>query len=212
MFFSVLIPISNASAQEIVKSKEVGSNIIELPSEKSFVKNWKVVDEFNSTHYLSMDYNEMEMTVDGETFQFDIKEAATSIDRSDDITAEIRPNAVVNPNAGPTIDYSTAATVTGKVPWKGSAILLSAAIAALISGGAAAGWAATIAGAITADAENIYFRYTQYQSVERYWSSYYSIYYHKGINRNITFRQSSSTGKILCGPVNGSWFDPIRPY
>lgn len=200
------------SAQKVDRSKEIDENIIELPSNETFIKKWEIVDEFGTTHYLSMNYDKMEMTLDGETIQFDIEGSATSNTPSDSTSASISPTDVVNPTAGPTIDSSTAITVTGKIPWKGSVTLLGAAIAGVISGSTAAGWAATIASAITADAENVYFRYTQYKSVEKYWSSYHSTYYNKAINRNITFRESSSTGKILCGPVHGSWFDPIRPF
>lgn len=183
----------NGSVLEIPSNEDINKNIIELPSKESFIRNWSVIDESGSTHSLSINYKSMIMTIDGEEIQFNVEE----------ISNEVSTFA--------TVDWSTGAKVTGKIPWKGSVILLSAAIAGFVSGGSAAGWAATIAGAITADAENIYFSFVQYQSKEKYWSSYDNVYYKKCINKDITFYESSLNGRILCGPNDGSWFDPIRP-
>lgn len=180
------IPLT-AKANQLTPSIELQENLVE----KDFVKSWSVVDEDGIRHYLSMNYQTMIMTIDNEEMQFNVQEIAL-------------PKA--------SLDYSSASTISSKIAWKGSVILLSSAIAGYIGGGKAAGWAATIAGALTADSENIYFSMTQYRSKERYWSNYHGTYYNKGINKNIIFRQASSNGKILCGPVNGGWFDPIRPY
>lgn len=38
-----------------------------------------------------------------------------------------------------------------------------------------------------------------------------SDYYKKCINKGITFYKSSLNVRILCGPNDGGWFDPIRP-
>lgn len=188
----------SASTINLIEGNSQNNNIMKIIDEIEYkvspenpnIKTCEVVDEKGINHFISINYETMEMSIDNEKVHFEYE--------------EIR-------NDRATIDSSSAAKITSKIPWKGSVILLSAAIAGLISGGTAAGWAATIAGAITADAENIYVSFTQYKSKEKYWSSHTNTYYNKYINKNIIFRQTSSTGKILCGPVNGSWFDPVRP-
>ena len=178
---------STISAETLDKSTK------ELPSNQSYIKNWEIIDEFGITHTLSMNYNTMTMTMDGETIQFTVEEMP------------IMTRA--------TLDYSTAAKMSGKIPWKGSTTLLAVGITAAITGsGNAAGWAATIVGSIVGELNDVYFSLTQYKSKEKYWSSYYGTYYNKAINKNIIFRQNSQSGKILHGPVDGYWFDPIRPY
>lgn len=155
-------------------------------------KQWIVVDG-DTKYNLYVDYDKHIMKIDDEIIHFEVTDIELPLTRA-------------------TIDYSTARTFQSKIPWKGSVILLTAGIAAVVSGGAAAGWAATIAGALTADAENIWVTFTQYDSKETYYSSYYSTYYKKSINKNITFYKTSiSSSNKIYGPVDGGWFDPIRP-
>lgn len=96
-------------------------------------------------HTLSMNYDTMTMNMDGETIQFTVEEMPI-------MTRE-------------TLDYSTAAKMSGKIPWKGSATLLAAGITAAITGsGNAAGWAATIVSSIAGELNDVYFSLSQYKS------------------------------------------------
>lgn len=68
------------------------------------------------------------------------------------------------------------------------------------------------ASTLTADAENVWMTFTQYESKESYYSNYNAVYYKKCINKNVTFYKTSvSNANKIYGPVQGSWFDPIRP-
>ena len=172
----------------------IENNIIVLEDEDCF-KSWLVRDE-NHIYYLAIDYNEMSLTIDNETYFFQKEKAISEQTRID-----------------PTINYSSGINYSGTVPWKGSLTLLTTALSALLgAGNSVAGWASAIVSVLTADAENIYITFTQYSSNEQYYSSYYGYYYNKRINMNIRFYESSvSSSNLIYGPVNGNWFDPIRP-
>lgn len=119
MLFSLVFPFNNASAQEVdsLSPSEIDKNIIELPSEETFINNWKVIDEFGSTHYVSMNYETNEMTIDGEIVQLNItKTPVTNANANSTLyyNADISATDVV-PTAGPTIDYSTGINVKGTV-------------------------------------------------------------------------------------------------
>lgn len=190
MLFS-LISIKPSFAKDNITY--VGSGYIqEITTENPNTKKWLVVDG-NNKFDLFIDYQNQIMMIDNETIHYTVEEVQLPVTRA-------------------TVDYSTARKFKSKIPWKGSVTLLAAAIAGLVSGGAAAGWAATIAGALTADAENIWLTFTQYDSKESYYSSYNGVYYKKCINKDITFYETSvSSANIIYGPVDGTWFDPIRP-
>ncbi|MGX8833351.1 hypothetical protein ACWG0P_03980 [Amedibacillus sp. YH-ame6] len=165
--------------------------IEELNTDDAKTKEWLIVDG-NKEHTLYVDYEQHIMVIDGEKIQYEV--------------TEIQQTRA-------TINKASARNIKSTIPWKGSTILLAAAIGALISGGSAAGWAATIAGAVTADAPNIYVTFTQYDSIENYYSYYLGIYFKKSTNRNIKFYQNSTNAaNLLLGPVNGGWFDPVRVY
>lgn len=171
----------------------VGDGYIqELETNNPDTKRWKVVDS-NTEYDLLINYKEHFIQIDDEITPYFVEELELPVTRA-------------------TIDYSSARSFQYKVPWKGSATLLAAAVGGLIGGAPVAGWAATVAGALTADAENVWVTFTQYDSVESYYSNYNAVYYHKCINRNIIFYENSiSSANKRYGPVHGSWFDPIRP-
>lgn len=172
-------------------SPSPSNSIVEVETTDINTKRWIVTDN-GEIYDLVINYKEHYLKIDDEICPYQVEEI------------QILTRA--------TIDYSSARRFESKIPWKGSVTLLSAAIAGLVSGGSAAGWAATVAGALTADAENIWLTFTQYDSVESYYSNYYSTYYKKSINKNIIFYQNSvSSANIVYGTVQGSWFDPIRP-
>lgn len=68
-----------------------------------------------------------------------------------------------------------------KLPYKGSVIAAASLLGDAIGGWNGAGLASIIAGAVTADLDNIYYSYRQYQSKEIYYSSYYNTNYRKAI-------------------------------
>lgn len=166
--------------------------IQEIETTNIDTRQWIVVDS-GIQYILIIDYANHYIQIDDEVIPYSVEEISIPPTRA-------------------TINYSTARNFSSKIPWKGSTILLTAAITAAVAGVAAAGWAATIAGALTADAENIYLTFTQYDSVESYYSSYHGYYYKKCINKNITFYENEiDSDKIIYGPVDGNWFDPVRP-
>ena len=166
--------------------------IQEVETNNHDTKRWIVIDS-GIQYDLFIDYKEHYLRIDDEIIPYIVKEIDLPVTR-----------ATINP--------STKRQFEAKIPWKGSVVLLSAAIAGVVSGGSAAGWAATIAGALTADAENIWVTFDQYDSKEKYYSNYEGMYYNKCINQNIKFYKTSvSSSNIILGPVNGNWFDPVRP-
>lgn len=59
---------------------------------------------------------------------------------------------------------------------------------------------------------DLYIEYTQYLSKTIYHSDYYNTDYRKGINLDINIYYDDGDGKkLICGPYDGNWFDPIRP-
>lgn len=185
-----IIPIQ--AADNIVY---VGDGYIqELETYNPDTKRWKVVDS-NKEYDLIINYNEHYIQIDDEITPYLVEEVE-----------------LPTPATRATIDYSSARNLQYKVPWKGSATLLAAVVGGLIGGVPVAGWVATFAGALSADAENVWVTFTQYDSVESYYSNYNAVYYHKCINRNIIFYETSiSNANKHWGPYHGSWFDPIRP-
>ena len=132
----------------------VGNGYIqEIDTPNSHTKRWLVVDGDN-TYDLFIDYNKNIMKIDDEIINIYVEEIELPLTRT-------------------TVDYSTARNFRYKIPWKGSVTLLAAAIAGCVGGINAAGMVATIASALTADAENIWVTFTQYNSKESYYSNYY---------------------------------------
>lgn len=182
--------IENVEVLEDGKITEVNNS---NPHERTLL----ITEDNGEEYHVTMNYETNQLFIDG-------VEIYTEIATEENIKNTIMPFA--------TFDRSTGVTVSHKIPWKGSVTLLAGAIAGLISGGSAAGWATTIAGALTADAKNLWVRYTQYKSKENYYSNYHGTYYKKARNMNIKFYKTSIASKnLIYGPVNGSWFDPIRP-
>lgn len=166
--------------------------IQEVETDNINTKEWLIYDT-GKWHTLYIDYNQQIMVMDGETIRYTYEEISV-------------------PSSRTTIDYATARKFNAKVPWKGSSVLLAAGIAALVPG-TAAYIIPLIVNALTADAENVWLTFTQYDSKETYWSSYESIYYKKSINRDIIFYENSvSPANKIYGTYQGSWFDPVRPY
>lgn len=171
--------------------------VTEIHNDDPYQRTMLISENNGEEHYITIDYRNNQLYIDG-------------IEVHTEVTIEEESPNIIMPFA--TVDYSTGITYSQKIPWKGSVILLSAAIGGLIGGADGAAWAATIAGALTADAENLWVRYTQYKSKERYYSNYNGVYYNKVRNMSINFYKSSiSSSNRILGPVNGSWFDPIRP-
>lgn len=198
---SVVLPttvgaVEYNSSIENVEMLEDGK-ITEVNNNNPYERTLLVTEDDGEEYYVTMNYETNQLFIDG-------VEIYTEVSTEENTENGIMPFA--------TVDQSTGVTVSHKIPWKGSVTLLAAAIAGLISGGSAAGWAATIAGALTADAENLWVRYTQYKSKENYYSNYHGTYYKKARNMNVRFYKTSiSSNNLIYGPVHGSWFDPIRP-
>lgn len=183
-------PFQNVSAIDISNLED--GTVIELDTDKPYERKGIVVDN-GIVHNLYVNYKDNYMTIDNEVIEFEITELEIPLTRA-------------------TIDYSSARNIQMKIPWKGSVILLASAIGFAVGGVNGSGIAGTIAGALTADAENLWVTYTQYDSKESYYSSYANVYYKKSINKNINFYETSvkASNKVY-GPIQGSWFDPVRP-
>lgn len=171
----------------------VGNGFIqEMDTGDLHTKEWLVVDGEQS-YDLFVDYEKRIMKINDEIINIEVEEIELPLTRT-------------------TVDYSSVRNFKSKIPWKGSVTLLAAGITAVVGGGNGVGWAATIASALTADAENVWVTFAQYASKETYYSSYHGMYYKKCINKNITFYKTSvSKSNIIYGPVDGGWFDPVRP-
>lgn len=184
IFISGLQPIGVHANER--RTKEIN----EVFTLDQFTKSWIVYDEAGDVHVLVMDHKNMELLIVDEVVKVELEYPTTKA----------------------TIDASSGITLTSSIPWKGSVTLLSASIAAILGGAPVTGWPTTIVSALTADASAIYLLYTQYKSKELYYSYYHGINYNKYTIRNISFRQNSSVGKLLLGPADGGWLDPIRVY
>ena len=109
-----------------------------------------------------------------------------------------------------TVDYSTGYNVSYEIPWRG-ALAMAGVIMASIPGTV---WtvAAAIATGLSAEGDNLHVTCTQYQSKEQYYSQHHGTYYKKSINKNMkAYKKSVSDSNLIYGPVDGNWFDPIRP-
>lgn len=72
--------------------------------------------------------------------------------------------------------------------------------------------ASAIVDFVTTEGQKLYVNFTQYQSVESDYSDYEGVYYTKTINKNIkAYKISVSPSNLIDDPVDGAWFDPIRP-
>lgn len=141
-------------------------------------------------HIITIDRETYVLTIDGEEFVPEITEI---------------------PLTRATVDYSSAVNVKYDIPWRGVSVM-AATIMATVPG---IGWtiAAAIVGAIAAEGDKLYITMTQYHSKESYYSSYTGSYYKKAINKNIkAYSGSISSSNLIYGPVDGAWFDPVRPY
>lgn len=173
-------------------SAEKNESIVEIETNNPLVRKWDVMDG-NTQFVLVVNYAEHYIQIDDEVIPYTVEEFQIPVTRT-------------------TIDYSTGRYIKTKIPWKGSVTLLAAAIAGVVGGINASGIASTIAGALSADAENIWVDFTQYDSKETYHSNYYNVDYKKCINKNVTYYKTSvSPSNKIYGPLQGYWFDPIRP-
>lgn len=172
-----------------IRAKEEGPNYsYEVVYLEPYVEEWKWSID-GETHIIVVNRETNEVTVDGVTLQT--------------ISVEV-------PLTRTTIDYSSRADNTVMIPVTGTAVMISTILTLLP--GLQYQVAASIVDIVSAGFYDIYITYSQYKSVENYWSSYYSIYYKKAINRDIrAYRTSVSANNLKYGPVNGSWFDPVRP-
>ena len=110
-----------------------------------------------------------------------------------------------------TVDYATAANYSYKIPWKG-AVATATTIAGFLSNSIKVGVILGAINGVAAEAPNLHLTFTQYQSKEIYYSNYYNTNYRKAINKNVSvYKNSISSSNRIYGPVDGGWFDPIRP-
>lgn len=148
-----------------------------------------IVTDGDEKHIITIDRETYVLTIDGEKFVPKISEI---------------------PMTRATVDYSSGLYLEYDIPWRGAAAM-TAAIMAAVPG---LGWtiAGAIVGAIAAEGEKLYITLTQYSSKESYYSSYTCSYYKKAINKNIkAYSKSISPSNLIYGPVDGAWFDPVRP-
>lgn len=164
--------------------------IVEVESDNPHIRNYKISDG-NEALTIAVNYETFEAYIDGELIPFVTEYLAS-------------PNATVN--------YSTGINLSYHVPWQTTATLTAGVIMALFPG-IGTGIADAIVNAVANEGPDIYVTCTQYRSVEQYYSSYAGVYYNKAINMNIrAYKYSVAPANLFYGPVNGSWFDPVRPY
>ncbi len=120
-----------------------------------------------------------------------------------------------NPYEIPDINYSTGLRQYIEIPWKqigGVALWLGGLYIEAGTLKAIMAALGTVFNFNSPYGPRLYVGYTQYSSKGEYYSSYSNSYYHKAINLGITFYAVDENGKrVICGPYDGDWFDPIRP-
>lgn len=144
-----------------------------------------IFTENGETHVIIINRQTYVLTIDGE---------------------EIIPEIEEIPLTRATVNYSTGINLTYDIPWRGAAAMTGVIIATVPYIGTVAG---AIVAAIATEGNPLRITMTQYKSVESYYSSYAGIYYNKVINKNI--RAYSPVNTLIYGPVDGAWFDPVRP-
>ena len=149
-----------------------------------------IVTDHNEIHRIIINRDTYVLTIDGEDYYPIIQELAMPMT---------------------TMDYSSAVNLTYNIPWRGTAAVISTLLS--VCPGIGYNIAAAIVAYVAAEGAPLYITFTQYKSVEDYYSTYYNIYYKKAINMNLrAYKNSISSNNFIYGPVNGSWFDPVRPY
>lgn len=150
----------------------------------------EIVDENGQNHIIVYNYSTYEIYIDNTLVDCKIEFA---------------------PSTRTTVDYSTGVKLSYRIPWQGSAAILSGVITGLFGNAIAAVATITIIDVISAELPDVWTSYWQYQSKETYVSSYSGQSYKKGTYRQIYFYEGSLSGRKLAGPYGGGWWDPIRP-
>lgn len=192
---SVLLLVAMV-ATTLIPSSAKGNEVVELDGiqvEVNYVEPYLEEYTFYDTdgkHIVTMNRETFALTIDGEV---------------------IMPTITELPVSRTTVDYSTAVNVKYEIPWKG----VASVVASLVSKAPGIKYdvASGIVNAVAAEGPTLISTYTQYRSVEQYYSSYHGAYYNKVISLNsCVYKNSISSSNLLYGPVDGDWFDPIRPY
>lgn len=181
--FNVIKPVE-------VQAQTIADFWIEDLSDE-YTKRW-IVHDGDEEHVFIKDLETLEVIIDGETIPYTVEEMAL-------------PQATIN--------YSSARNISYYVEWRETVSLTLSAIL-FIYGTYTQTDTNNISDALSTAVSYlpaIYVTYTQYDSVESYYSSYEGVYYHKCINLNRRLRFNSSTATPAVYLSNGSWFDPIRP-
>ena len=173
-----------------IENGESSFNFSKKISFDPFVEKY-VISDANEYHVIEINRITNILILDGEVF-------IPTIDNYSSITLFA------------TVDYATALYLTYDIPWRGT-LAMTGVIMATIPG---IGWkvAAAIVSFLATEGDKLYVTCTQYQSKEQYYSQYHGMYYKKSINKNIkAYKKSISPSNLIYGPVDGGWFDPIRP-
>lgn len=148
-----------------------------------------VFEDADGSHSVIIDHQTHILTIDG---------------------VEIIPEIEEIPLTRATVDYSTGVNLSYNIPWKTAAKTLVALIALQIPSPTAQAIINVAVGSAIDEGNDLIVTMTQYMSSEQYYSTYYGTYYKKAINKNI--RAYFPANRLIYGPVDGQWFDPVRPY
>lgn len=192
----------------------VDDDIVHRFSENSYIKklsndnglvSYLAVEENGDSNIIKINEYTHEVSIDGKllTPEYVVADNQGSSFESQD--------SLITPYAIPTIDFRSAGRHNLKIPFGGVAVFTTALIG--IVPGIGWGVAGAAASAVASYVPSwVYVTFTQYKSIETYVSSYSGSRYKKGTNRNINiYKNSVSYANLVYGPVQGGWFDPIRP-
>lgn len=196
---SLGISISKASAYSSTLSNSTSNENITIINNQHYVIN---VTDSGKSYCIDVDKVSKCITFNGEKIIYNTNIELPIIENNNISTFLQRSQQ------NPTINKSSAANVNTKLPWKGSAIALSALLGAWLGGINVMGIASTVASVMTADSGTLTLKFTQYRSKEAYTSSYDGSHYNKCIDKNIRIYYGK---KLVYGPKSGNWFAPVRP-
>lgn len=180
-----LIPIVSSYTNNILAAENSPTEITAITEAENYLHHYQFTE--NGVDYdFIIDTKNNTYTINGEVTAFSVTSEEIPLTRT-------------------TVDYSSARNNSVELPISDSITIVKLAIETMCYGLPTA-VSHALASYATSPSGNPILKYTQYSSVENYWSSYHSMYYKKCTNRNVRVQ----IGAAVSGSYNGGWFDPIR--
>ena len=169
-------------------AKDFNDLNIQMNNISPYIEEYIVYDK-GEKHIITINRETYALTIDDEIFMPTIEEI---------------------PITRTSVDYSTGANLKYEIPWRAASVMIASLIA--VVPGLKYQVASAIISAVVSEGSPIFVTYTQYRSKESYYSTYHGMSYKKCICKNIrAYENSISSKNLIYGPVDGGWFDPIRP-